>query len=1511
MARSLIINTFWILFMQFILIVKGFKPEDTACDVFDLEPGRVLRCTDKDNIPVTAASEVPPGSTCDIICPYKEVKAWVTCDDGKWNDYYLTYCKEALTTQNSRLSRPKRWFRFRRIFRAIGRFFRCLFGCSRRRDNTPPSLRCPQNIHKIAEKLQTWTVATWVEPTANDGRDGGITPTREGKASGSYFSSGVTAVGYYARDRSGNMARCTFTITVTVVRCPWPSRVSNGYFICHPSDDARYGATCRFGCYPGYQLVGNTQLECLVTGHWNHIPPHCEKITCPVLPPPVGNLNYVCTDDNKFRSICTYACTAGYDITPGMSRVRVCTAYGMWRGAEPTCTDIEPPKLQGCMHTVYGFADRNSTTGVVTWREPTALDNHDAVVNVVKVGSVSPGDRLPAGSYKIIYKATDAAGNQAQTCKTEIAVKVLKCPVVYPTPFLSVTCPWGTKYGSQCEFNCDPGSVRNGSKIVVCEKSGSGNYGYWTWGDRQPYCQVIQKCIKEPNVPQNGALACDYWLGGKFCQMLCKSGYDVQLGQSFVDMLVCGDSGQWLPAGSLPLPDCAESRLPRRGKIPMSATYYFTGDCTDLAVQDKIKEKFIQTLSASVFKDACLIHAKDCNVENVQVKCGQIARRKRSIDGTLRIYFDIAAKFDDATFNESFTQFRRHQSEIIDIIIESKTTGTLDFNISQIALMEATDIDNLDVVLECPENTIPSYKTTSCVECPEGAFYNKATQTCEMCSRGKYQPSSGQSYCLSCPLGQTTRTTGTHFLSQCEEGCEPGSWSPNGTPECSLCMIGTFSDSYGASQCTPCPGSKSTTEEGSISITQCQDFDLRMTEVGSEASAGVAVPFSIDTIITFWLQRETFTGNDFRLEIVNVNTGTLTFYLAFGAEIKIGKQGYENTTNYISDNERWHSYVIKHGTDSTELYVDGRLEAKSYLAIDFRGNMTVSLKGRGTVSGLNIWNMNSTTFTLIMNKSQKCNTGELGDLVSWKAFELASNDNVFKQAPSECDDVNDCLSNPCLNGDCIDLLGGHECHCYFGFYGDNCEENIDDCIDHACENNATCVDGAANYTCQCQYGYKGELCEIAMVDGSWGDWGEWSSCSVTCGNGTQQRSRICNDPAPDNGGLDCPDNSTESQICNETKCPECSSLERLDNVIWTCTNDSDNINCTIDCAAGYDFDHEIKPYYLCGIDTFYLWDFQTDDNPDRKMPSCSEIKDSKKLQVSYVASYKDLECDTSIKYKDTHKFIPEAVQLGLNNIECVSTGVCFLDRVTVTECNQRQKRSTVTSNAGVDVSLSCDPAVHGTETCYTLLYAAVNDIQLMAMNQTLDVDIQGSIYKIDPDSASADGTVSCPTGMVQMKFYCIPCAPGRYFRDNECLVCDFGTYQDRSGQLSCKECPDGTTTPGRESRSVTECSVKVDTSANESIPIIAGVLISVLVLTIVVISTIVFRRYLHQSNKKKDMVSSSILNIQSRERKFVSKTSFDRVQLSRTWESPSKQSIPSTIKDSKENDDIDVIYLEK
>lgn len=86
-------------------------------------------------------------------------------------------------------------------------------------------------------------------------------------------------------------------------------------------------------------------------------------------------------------------------------------------------TDIEPPKLKGCQNTVYAFADRNSSTGVATWSEPIAEDNHDSSIVVRKEGSVFPGNRLSAGNYKVVYKATDAAGNKAQSCITEVVVK--------------------------------------------------------------------------------------------------------------------------------------------------------------------------------------------------------------------------------------------------------------------------------------------------------------------------------------------------------------------------------------------------------------------------------------------------------------------------------------------------------------------------------------------------------------------------------------------------------------------------------------------------------------------------------------------------------------------------------------------------------------------------------------------------------------------------------------------------------------------------------------------------------------------------------------------------------------------------------------------------------------------------------------------------------------------------------------------------------------------------------
>ena len=73
------------------ILLEFVKPDDSLCDVADLEPAQVVQCTDKNGIPVIT-STVSSGSSCDILCPYEKVKAWVMCDEGEWNDYYHS-CK--------------------------------------------------------------------------------------------------------------------------------------------------------------------------------------------------------------------------------------------------------------------------------------------------------------------------------------------------------------------------------------------------------------------------------------------------------------------------------------------------------------------------------------------------------------------------------------------------------------------------------------------------------------------------------------------------------------------------------------------------------------------------------------------------------------------------------------------------------------------------------------------------------------------------------------------------------------------------------------------------------------------------------------------------------------------------------------------------------------------------------------------------------------------------------------------------------------------------------------------------------------------------------------------------------------------------------------------------------------------------------------------------------------------------------------------------------------------------
>lgn len=56
------------------------------------------------------------------------------------------------------------------------------------------------------------------------------------------------------------------------------------------------------------------------------------------------------------------------------------------------------------------------------------------------------------------------------------------------------------------------------------------------------------------------------------------------------------------------------------------------------------------------------------------------------------------------------------------------------------------------------------------------------------------------------------------------------------------------------------------------------------------------------------------------------------------------------------------------------------------------------------------------------------------------------------------------------------------------------------------------------------------------VDGAWTTWISWSTCTVTCGGGSQERTRTCTNPSPQYGGANCPSVGWQQQACNTQTC---------------------------------------------------------------------------------------------------------------------------------------------------------------------------------------------------------------------------------------------------------------------------------------------------------------------------------------------------------------------------------------
>ncbi|XP_046569114.1 LOW QUALITY PROTEIN: uncharacterized protein LOC124277463 [Haliotis rubra] len=1399
---------YWLGIAICLSVVSEYSCQRTCSLTAGRLPISVGYCTDEDGNRIAAnlQSRLPSRSTCRVTCLEDAELRFLICDDGTWH-MTPNLCNGMEDVQLVPRRRQKRWLWIPILI--IG------WWGSRPGpppDRSPPVVTCPMDIHKFSDPIQTSTKVYWNDDDASayDNKDRHVAVRRASrKRSGYLFSEGSTPISYTARDSAGNMGTCVMTVTVTTIRCsPGPSKTfRNGYYVCHPSADFVYGTSCNYGCYYGYTIKGSKRRECWQSGKWSTtLEPTCETVTCP--PQSIApDATFMCTDGTNFKSACSYTCKTGYDVKPGKSRVRVCAYDGQWRGAVPECVDSEPPKFTSCPSVETYYTERSSSLALVDWDVPTATDNSQESITPIQTSGISNTDYHPVGVYEIIYTAKDSAGNEARECKFKVVVKELKCFAQYPLPYMRVDCPDGYRHGSTCNFSCTGNYILEGAKETTCELANSDNgvsYPYWDMSS-QPSCSVFDTC-RDLTPPHNGALACDIWEDGHFCQMQCSRGTDLTRSTAFYgNLMVCAESGDWKISHRTiddPLPACTISRRPTDTIMPVH--FYYDGQCTKEDAQEQIKTNFQEVFNQSPFRE--IIGQTGRTTANVKVTCGSSDHGKRKRETRVTVQVDILLALDgDAsreTFKEAETTLLNLYSHITDDI--KGDNSKLFPQLSQEVRAEMA-IGRPTVDLECPPHTFPSYNTYSCVGCGEGLYYSEEDNGCEECPTGTYQPEAEGSGCVQCPDGMTTLQNKTTTVDGCLPMCGLGHFSANGVEPCSPCGQGQYADRLGSTECTACSGSMTTVSQGSESVTSCRPFDVAMSP-SQAANAQLRVDtedFEIQNgfELRFWL---TYQSAGDVISLTHGDKGILSVSISTTYGMQLEVNGTVLDVPGLVANQ-WYQTDVSYINHQLSVSVDGvhsRSHSVSFDANDAQ-NILVSMGGAGFEGGVSQLNMWRSPQSVVSPPSHTCFLGDVGDVINWDVFTSANQSESFIQIPSECDDTDECLSSPCIHGDCNDELNSYTCTCHTGYQGDNCDVNIDDCVENECTNGGTCVDGVVEYTCRCTPEYTGQYCDANLVHGQWTGWGNWTECTTSCGPGERTRARRCDNPQPQNGGDDCEGSETEVGLCNTGECPVCAEVSAPDHGDLECRDVNSTRLCELKCDDGYDFDRPPLSVYKCGQETGYEWSYVTEDNPDGRFPNCVAIENADELEVEFQEEYEDLECVDDNEADRKSKVLLRARE-ETNLLPCINDNTCYIKDIRVPDCDAQRRRKRDITFMGFIITLGAHPSENGLQTSVEGLHTAVNQLNFSASAGNFTVKLDGMNYFLT-GSPTIVGSATCRAGWTRVEFYCIPCGPGTFYINGYCERCDIGRYSNITAATSCHACPKGKSTPGRSSLSIEEC----------------------------------------------------------------------------------------------------------
>ncbi|CAH1240008.1 SVEP1 [Branchiostoma lanceolatum] len=209
--------------------------------------------------------------------------------------------------------------------------------------------------------------------------------------------------------------------------------------------------------------------------------------------------------------------------------------------------------------------------------------------------------------------------------------------------------------------------------------------------------------------------------------------------------------------------------------------------------------------------------------------------------------------------------------------------------------------------------------------------------------------------------------------------------------------------------------------------------------------------------------------------------------------------GEKITTTASVEDEVWHHYAFTWSLGSAEeewtFYVDGQRTAGGSEGGEGRlipGGGTIVLgqdqdeilggfdskeSFKGELSRLNVWD-HVLTEAQISVMAEHC-TDDSGNVRAWPDFRAAAEGLEVRQGSAFCAGkqslagVNECASNPCMNGgSCVDHINTFTCICTPGYSGINCQTDTNKCGPNNAPCDHKCHDRGSGYKCKCRKGFK-------------------------------------------------------------------------------------------------------------------------------------------------------------------------------------------------------------------------------------------------------------------------------------------------------------------------------------------------------------------------------------------------------------------------------------------------------